>query len=62
MITTATAMISAVAITTATTPPTIMAMELLVLGLDGGVVSVMEPGPTCSAEKSEKDTECLSQN
>ena len=53
------AMISAVAITAATTPPTMIAMELFVLGLSGGdVVSVMEPAPTCSAEKSEKETEC----
>ena len=58
MITMAPAMISAVA--TAATPPTMMAMELfvLVLGLGGSVVMVMELGPTCTAEKIKKETEC----
>ena len=52
---------AAVAITAATTPPTMMAMELLVLvlGLGGSVVVAMELGPTCPAEKSDKESERL---
>ena len=47
MITTATAMISAMATTPATTPPTMMEMELFVLGLDNVVPVIV---PTCSAK------------
>ena len=58
MITMAPAMISAVTMATAATPPTMMAMELfvLVLGLGGSVVMVMELGPTCTAEKMNSAT------